>query len=237
MIHHLALLLMAPVFVVQGQYVRRNTPKLEEAWGPRSGSIGQGKPLRLLLIGDSAAAGVGVEHQSQALSGHLVNELADSFQLEWNLVAESGMTTKAMSQQLVYQPRLPYDIVIASLGVNDVTQPISSMKWIEQQKVLVNQLRQRFSCQQIILTKIPPMEKFPALPHPLGWYLGNKAKSFNRQLAQWVIKEKDCDLIDINHQLGAHHMATDGFHPGPAIYQYWGEAIAQVIKSRWMLEG
>ncbi|WP_064603834.1 SGNH/GDSL hydrolase family protein [Photobacterium sp. J15] len=233
MIHQLALLLMAPVFVAQGEYVKRSTPKLEEAMGPRSGTCGKGKRLRLLLLGDSAAAGVGVQYQSQALSGHLANELSDYFRLKWHLVAKSGMTTRAMSQQLVYHPREPYDIVVLSLGVNDIAQPISSMKWVEQQKMLVNQLRHRFSCKQIILTKIPPIERFPALPSPLRWYMGNKAKSFNQRLTYWVNKEHDCDLIDLNHKLEPHHMAIDGFHPGEAVYQCWGEAIASVIKARW----
>lgn len=236
MLHHLVLLLMAPVFIAQGHYVRRVTPKLDEASGPRCGSTGQGRSLRLLLIGDSAAAGVGAESQSQALSGHLVSALCHHFQLEWQLLAQSGSTTKDTRNRLTQQPKQTYDIVIVSLGVNDVTKPLSSLRWIQQQKALIAQLRQHFSCQQIILTKIPPMEKFPALPHPLRWYLGSKAKAFNRQLAHWAATQNDCELIDLNHRLSPDQMATDGFHPGPAIYQFWGQAIAQVIKARWNIE-
>ncbi|MCW8329885.1 SGNH/GDSL hydrolase family protein [Photobacterium sp. SDRW27] len=233
MLHHLALLFLAPVFIAQGHYVRKITPKLEEAVGPRQGRVGQGKQLRILLLGDSAAAGVGAESQSQALSGQLVRALCDHFELEWQLLAQSGLTTKDTRQKLAQHPKQPYDVVIVSLGVNDVTQPLSSLSWIQQQKALISQIRQHFSCHQIILTKIPPMEKFPALPHPLRWYLGSKAKTFNHQLSRWTATQTDCELVEINHQLSADHMASDGFHPGPAIYQCWGKTIARVIHSRW----
>ena len=38
-------------------WTRRRTPKLPEAAGPRSGTSGQGPPLQVLILGDSAAAG------------------------------------------------------------------------------------------------------------------------------------------------------------------------------------
>ncbi|HAV4686419.1 TPA: SGNH/GDSL hydrolase family protein, partial [Acinetobacter baumannii] len=48
----LSTLLLLPVLFVQGSKVRKNTPRLAEAKGEREGSIGQGKPLSLLILGD-----------------------------------------------------------------------------------------------------------------------------------------------------------------------------------------
>ena len=73
----------------------------------------------------------------------------------------------------------------------------------------------------------------PRYANPLRWYLGGKAKSFNRQLVRWVATQDDCELIDLNHRLSPDHMASDGFHPGPEIYRCWGQTIAKVIKGRW----
>jgi len=58
-----AMVVLSPLLVCQGIYVRRVTPKLPEADGPRSGEAGSGALLRLLVLGDSAAAGVGVRTQ------------------------------------------------------------------------------------------------------------------------------------------------------------------------------
>ena len=64
--HKLAAIGLAPLLILQGLYVRRVTPKLPEPLGKRSGVHGTGPRLRLLILGDSAAAGVGVSTQSQA---------------------------------------------------------------------------------------------------------------------------------------------------------------------------
>ena len=58
---------LGPLLLWQGRAVRARALKLPEAAGPREGREGQGAPaLRLLVVGDSSAAGVGVEHLAQA---------------------------------------------------------------------------------------------------------------------------------------------------------------------------
>lgn len=62
-----AKLALAPVLLHQGRTVRRTALWLPEPAGPRQGVAGGGEPrLRLLVVGDSSAAGVGLQHQSQA---------------------------------------------------------------------------------------------------------------------------------------------------------------------------
>ena len=54
-------LALAPVLVAQALRTRRRAPVLPEPAGPRQGCVGQGESeLRLLIAGDSSAAGVGV---------------------------------------------------------------------------------------------------------------------------------------------------------------------------------
>ena len=59
----LAKVLLGPVLLAQGIYTRRMTPRLPEAEGERQGEAGSGDVLRLLIVGDSAAAGVGAATQ------------------------------------------------------------------------------------------------------------------------------------------------------------------------------
>ncbi|MET3217482.1 UNVERIFIED_ORG: hypothetical protein ABIC48_005266 [Burkholderia territorii] len=51
-----AIAALGPLLFAQGRYVRRVTPRLPEAAGPRDGVAGGGPPLRVLAVGDSAAA-------------------------------------------------------------------------------------------------------------------------------------------------------------------------------------
>lgn len=55
---------LAPRLQWQGRAARRETPHLAEPGGTRAASFDAGVPLRLLLLGDSAAAGIGAPHQT-----------------------------------------------------------------------------------------------------------------------------------------------------------------------------
>ena len=77
-----AKLMLSPVLVAQAIATRARLPRLPEPEGPRQGVAGAaslaraGKPLRLLIAGDSSAAGVGVAKQRDALAHRLATNLA-----------------------------------------------------------------------------------------------------------------------------------------------------------------
>jgi lysophospholipase L1-like esterase len=116
-----AMLALAPILLCQGKYVRRVTPKLPEADGLRFGESGLGKPLRLLVLGDSAAAGVGVNTQQEALAGHLVKGLERIFRVFWKVEAQTGATTRTTIARLKAAAPEKFNAVAISLGVNEVT--------------------------------------------------------------------------------------------------------------------
>src|SRR5215218_6698321 len=68
---------LAPLLVAQAVATRRRAEVLPEASGARQGELGStaAPSLRLLVAGDSSAAGVGVDSQEQAVVGHLVRGL------------------------------------------------------------------------------------------------------------------------------------------------------------------
>ena len=100
MLLRLTALLLAPVLLSQAKTVRRTLPRLPEADGARRGVAGCGATLRVLVTGDSAAAGVGATHQDEALAGQLVGCLSGDFQVHWQLLARSGRTTAQISAAL-----------------------------------------------------------------------------------------------------------------------------------------
>ena len=67
----LLLSLLWPVLWLQARYVRRITPRMPEPPRRRIGTAGRGSLVRLLLAGDSGAAGVGASSQYQALCAPL----------------------------------------------------------------------------------------------------------------------------------------------------------------------
>ncbi|MBP6309930.1 MAG: hypothetical protein KA350_04590, partial [Arenimonas sp.] len=116
MIYPLIITALSPLLLLQGLHVRKVTPRLPEPHGERSGESGAGPALRLLILGDSAAAGVGVAHQSEALSGQLSNELACNFKLSWQLSAKNGFKSQNIVELLEKKPLKVFDAVLISIG-------------------------------------------------------------------------------------------------------------------------
>ncbi len=167
----LAKVLLGPLLLAQGLYTRRVTPKLPEAEGERHGESGSGDVLRLLIVGDSAAAGVGAATQGEALSGRLVERLADGYQVAWKLWARTGLDSQGLLELLEQHAPEPFDVALLSIGVNDVTSSLTLDQWLARQQRLMALLCDRFAVRQIVVTPLPPMHLFPALPQPLRWFL------------------------------------------------------------------
>lgn len=230
MLHRLMLLPLAPLLLLEGKYVRATTPRLSEPNGVRHGVYGQGPALNLLILGDSAAAGVGATTQEEALSGQVVQRLAPYYTVTWQLEALTG---RKVSDYLTPDAALPAfepDVILVSLGVNDVTSSISTHRWLDQVDQLLGRLRQRYQPKHILFTDVPPMDHFPALPQPLRWYLGERARSFNNGLGQRLTRQRDITRISVLFENDPAMMATDGFHPGPAGYRVWANAVVSRLR-------
>lgn len=233
MMHRFASLGLAPVFLAQGLWVRFRTPRLPEPPGPRHGVDGSGPPLNLLILGDSAAAGVGAATQSEALSGQLVSALAPHVRVSWKLVASSGFTTREALKQLETAERDQFEIAVTSLGVNDVTHGTKPNEWLALQGQLVDLLESKFQARHVLLSSVPPMHEFPALPQPLRWYLGTRATLLNEMLRDYSERDERCEFIPPSFQFRAEHMASDGFHPSATAYSVWAAGLADSIQ-QWL---
>lgn len=232
----LSTLALIPALIVQGYQVKKNTPRLAEAIGAREGTMGQGTALSILILGDSASAGVGVEKQQDALLGSILNELQSHFEINYTLEAKTGDSTlQVLARAQSLEPR-KIDVVITSVGVNDVTQLISPEKWIRQQQQFYAEIEQRFTPQLILVTGVPPMHLFPALPNPLSWLFGQYAKQMNQALVKFIEQRQNYQLIQFDlarFKTLNLEMAADGFHPSQQIYQLWAQELADKIKQQF----
>ena len=231
MLDSLQLIALAPILLWQGRKVRQRTLRLPEAAGARAGSLGQGLPLRVLLLGDSAAAGVGVGRQEEALAGQLAAQLSSEYQVAWQLLAESGLKCQQLLSKLDDLTVQPYDCVVLSIGVNDVTAGTKDQQWLAQLKQLQERLRRDFNVQHIFISAIPPMQYFTALPAPLSGYLGRRAQRLNRLTAQLAERGDGLYFMSIELGVDPQMLAADGFHPSGQAYRLWAEQIAARIKT------
>ena len=127
---------LIPSLIIQGHAVKKNTLCLPEPEGNRQGIIGTGKALSILILGDSAAAGVGVQIQEDALLGAVLNQLKDQYKISYMLEAKTGHSTGQVIKTAKMMSAQHFDVVITSVGVNDITKLTPPKNWIKKQQQL-----------------------------------------------------------------------------------------------------
>ena len=228
-------LVLSPLLIAQAVGTRKRAPVLPEAAGPREGQIGAGpSALRLLIAGDSSAAGVGVAHQDQAFAGHFIRALnkRSGRPLRWRLRARSGLTTRQVHDMLLAEPPPAADVAIVLTGVNDVIDLIPPRRAVEHRAALADWLLADGRARHVVFAALPPINQFPLLPQPLRRVMGDDARRHNDAMAQWAGARSDVHFVPVELQLSPAAMASDGFHPGEPIYRACGEALARFIAER-----
>ena len=224
-------LALSPLLLAQALHARRSIPKLPEAAGPRQGLTGQGGAvLRLLIVGDSSAAGVGVAHQDQALAGRLSQALAQGLgqRVHWQLCARSGINS--LQAHTLLDGADAADVAVVVTGVNDVVDQLVPARVLAARGQLLQALRQRCGIRHAVMTPVPPMQRFAGLPQPLRWMAGRDAAVHEGALAAWAALQPGVSHLPFDMPLDDPQLlASDGFHPGAPLYQLWGEALARHI--------
>lgn len=257
--------LFAPLYLYQGRKVKRNTPRLPEPTGARSGVVHltpckstavTHKTLNLMIVGDSAAAGVGCQTQTDALAGQLIPALQQQLQtqstevsefsvLNWSLQAKTGHTSFDILRRLYVLPPMPaaIDVMVLNVGVNDTTANVSIAQWQTQLTDIITIAKRKFGARHIIFLSVPQMNVMPALPAPLNGFIGAKAARLDAALQDLCIQHSSVHYMaaDVVQMANAHHnesgmplesammFATDGFHPSPLTYGYWAQQLATFI--------
>lgn len=224
---------LAPALLWQGRQLRRTALRLPEPEGERHGLVPGDAArgvARILVVGDSSAAGVGVAHQRQALAEPIAQALArrTGCEVHWQLAAQSGLDTVAARAYVRTLHLHRTDVIVCALGVNDVTAQRSARRFVGEYQLLLRELRRRTRARICVLSGVPPMQLLPAAPQPLRWYLGQCARRLDQALQEFCAREGRLRYLPLDWAQGAE-MARDGFHPGAAQYARWAEMNADVI--------
>ena len=227
---YLLLTLLGPVFWLQAKYVRRVTPRMPEPPGSRSGVCGSGPLVRVLVLGDSAAAGVGAESQDEALCGQLTQRLGLHHTIAWRLMAMNGLDSPGLVEMLERSPCERFDVVVVSMGANDVTSLLSPREWLAWQDRLAKLVEQRFSPELLVHSAVPPMHAFTAIPQPLRWFAGRWAQEMNRLLSTVLAGKESQRTMHWHPKMAPEQgLAMDGYHPSAQGYALWAQGLSEHI--------
>ena len=220
---------VVPFLVPQALYVRKTAPRFAPADGPRKGSTGSGRRIRLLAIGDSIVAGVGATELSKALVGQTASALAASLNscVSWQALGVSGYKAANILEQLV--PKLPditADYIIVSVGVNDITGLTTLRKWRRNVSLLLNRLQTHSPDAVIAVAGMPPMHGFPLLPQPLRATFGMRSRSFDEVVRSLVDSIPSTVHVSLEFEPDPQEFAPDGYHPSEESYVRFGQYMA-----------
>lgn len=229
---------LLPLLIAQGRRVRRLTPRLPEAAGPCTGEIAAvdgRRPLRLLTVGESPVAGVGVTTHAEAITGQLAEALSGMLGrgVQWQACGRNGVTVgEALAELGPLLPGTPVDIAAIAFGVNDTTAFRRPARWREDLLRMWELVRLRCRPRLIVVCGVPPIGHFPALPAPLRHVLGMKARVLDDAAQALAQRLPSTIHVPVALEPGRHEwMAIDGYHPSAAGCRHWAAALATTCAS------
>jgi lysophospholipase L1-like esterase len=215
------------VVVAEAKLARKTIGEPTEHAPDPSGSYGRPRrgvrPLHLTVLGDSSAAGLGVDDAAETpgalLAGMLARDLKRRVQLD--VQAVTGAQSKDLDIQVQRALRHPVDIAVIMIGANDVTHRVSPAAATKALGRAISTLQAAGA--KVVVGTCPDLGSVRPLLQPLR----KVARIRSRQMAQEqlvVSVEQGAIAVSLGDLLGAEFArndylwSLDRFHPSPAGY-------------------
>ena len=219
----------------QALYVRRRAPRFAAANGHHQSAVGMGPNLKLLALGDSIVAGVGVPQMPQALAGQTAQALTQlvKARISWTALGRVGATSSKLLERLASQlPSEEADLIILSVGVNDITSLTSLARWRGQLTEILKILQHHAPSSPVAVAGIPPLRGFPILPNPLRMLMGMRGERFDQVAQEVVSRFPNAVHVPLSFEPLPHLFSADGFHPSAESYRDFGVVMAECLLAK-----
>ncbi|MEV0158331.1 SGNH/GDSL hydrolase family protein [Micromonospora sp. NPDC050686] len=193
-------------------------------------------PLRLVLLGDSSALGVGVDRFEETLGGQLAHLLAEGptgRRVHLSSVGVSGSRSTDLATQVARAllGERP-DVAVILIGANDATalrRPAEAAAYLG---AAVRRLRE--ARVEVVVGTCPDLGAVRAIAAPLRQLVGWSGRRIAR--AQTVATlEAGGTVVDLATDTGpvfradAGTLCHDGYHPSADGYRVWAHALLPAV--------
>lgn len=221
--------LALPVYLWQGFGVRRKAPRLAPPPGDHMGAVkGKGAEIRLLVIGDSSAASVGVDDVADGIAANLANVINERTgrPVKWRAAgANSATMAQIRDFTLPHVEKRDWTHVVVTAGTNDVKNLHTVRAFKRDFGTLLYALRARFPRGSIFWSPPVDMRDVPALPFILARLMEIRAVALN-DMGQRLCRERFAVALPRLPIADPSGFCVDGFHASPAGYRAWAEHVA-----------
>lgn len=239
-------IVLLPLMYYQGKRIRGSVPRLPEAEGKEGHCKTSEKSentLKIIAIGESTIAGVGVDTHREGFTGTLACELSRIFNMnvEWKVYARSGYTARTVEKRLI--PKITehkVDLIIIGLGGNDAFTLNRPSRWKAQIRSLIESLKSKFPESIIVFCNMPPIREFPAFTALMKFTIGGLVEILGEELHKTVKNYENVfyfgekitlkgwmDKFGLDAKM--EDFFSDGIHPSKLTYQVWAKDIANEI--------
>ena len=235
---------LLPLMYFQGKKIKASVPRLPEAKGIKGlSSVSSKKTLRMITIGESTIAGVGVNTHQEGFTGTLANELATEWKtgIDWKVYAKSGYTAKRVKEKIIDLITEKYiDFIVIGLGGNDAFELNTPKKWNRDVRELIKSIRLKFKGVPILFINMPPIKEFPAFTSLIKLTIGNLVNIFGKELEKTVkdfehvyYYSQEIRVVDFirkfNLKTEQADFFCDGVLPSKKTYQIWAKDVSNFI--------
>ncbi|MBD0292183.1 MAG: SGNH/GDSL hydrolase family protein [Jiangellaceae bacterium] len=189
-----------------------------------------GQPLSLVILGDSSAAGVGVEFPGETPGALLAAGIADAAErpVRLTVLAVTGARSTDLAGQVERALTAPPDLAVIMIGANDVTHRVKPVTSVRLLGDAVHTFRTAGSA--VVVLTCPDLGTVEPIPHPLRWLVRRASRRL--AAAQTVVAvEAGARTVSIASMLGpefapaAGMFSPDRFHPSAAGYAAAAAAV------------
>ncbi|HEV2889260.1 MAG TPA: SGNH/GDSL hydrolase family protein [Frankiaceae bacterium] len=193
-------------------------------------------PLRLAVLGDSTAAGVGVTRVEDTVAGRLAQAVADTGRfVTLDGLAVSGSRASDLAPQVSRALLHPPDVAVVLIGANDATH--GSRLALVRQDVRDAVERLREAGVAVVVGACPDMGSATAFLPPLrqvvSWN-GRRVGAATRDAAG----DAGAATVDIGAETGpafrsdpGRYLSSDEFHPSAEGYALWAASLADEVRT------
>jgi lysophospholipase L1-like esterase len=189
--------------------------------------------FRTVVIGDSTALGQGTNSVEKGFGYQYLLTNPDLKDQNWSFEnrAISGVKiAEVLDHQLGFEP---VDLVMISIGANDITGNTKPSEFQRSVEKLATQLHSK--AKQVIWLNIPDFVTSPILLPPLNYILSWREHELN-EIIKNILPQTGYQIVDVyngaREPFAKHperYFGADKYHPSAAGYAVWVELIHQTL--------
>lgn len=222
-----------PFLIFQALKVRRNNPTPPAV--SEHLTLGKGDK-KILILGESTAAGVGASLPEFSLAGHLYDRFGPEY--SFTNFGKNGLKVAEVFPNFethLSKARSPIEGIFVFIGANDCFQITHPGKFRRHLDQLIAGLTLDFSPRWIYLADIPPVHLFPAFPRLLQTYLKRQRDFLQKEMIGLSSKNKGIVFDRLEGNFNPDFFSSDGVHPSDFGYQKIAEFAFDGLRSRLLI--